>query len=100
MESQDFQMGSSDARCILLSSRTLSVPIAKLSRQRLKMWLKEYGDPGILCVQALSSSIHPLADAASNAALCTKDQEKFQEYGNLLFQAGGMVEAHRSFNYL
>lgn len=85
VESQDFQMGSSDAKVHIVEFSDFECPYCKAFQTTIEDVVKEYGDQVFFAYKHYPLPIHPLADAASNAALCAKDQEKFQEYGDLLF---------------
>lgn len=85
VESQDFQVGSTDAKVHIVEFSDFQCPYCKAFQTTIDDVVKEYGDKVFFAYKNYPLPIHPFAEPAANAALCAKDQEKFQEYGDLLF---------------
>lgn len=85
VESQDFQIGSSDAKVHIVEFSDFQCPYCKAFQTTIEDVVKEYGDQVFFVYKHYPLPIHQFAESASNAALCAQDQDKFQEYGDLLF---------------
>ncbi|MBN2459517.1 thioredoxin domain-containing protein [Candidatus Woesearchaeota archaeon] len=87
LENSDPYIGSDSARIVLVVFSDYSCPNCAVGEETVKALMKMYPDDIIYFFKNYPlRSIHPNAYNAALAALCAKEQGKFWEYHDILYQ--------------
>jgi protein-disulfide isomerase len=86
----DPSIGPADARVVIIEAGCFQCPFTKKAVPVIKQILSYYGDKIRFVYKDFPvSSTHPGAEISAEAAQCAKDQGKFWEYSDILFENQG-----------
>lgn len=92
IEDSDAYMGSKDAKVTIIEFSDFQCPYCKIAEETISKVVENYKDKIRLVYKHFPIQGHKNAEKAAEAAECAKDQEKFWEMHDLMFENQSKLE--------